>query len=139
MTISSALAAQVKERALHRCGYCLAAQYYVLGWLEIEHIVPKSRGGKDTEENLWLACRMCNTYKSDQVSGVDPETRTVATLFNPCSQLWKDHFRWSEDGAEIIGTTETGRATVAALQLNNELALIVRRNWVNVGWHPPKD
>lgn len=34
-------------------------------------------------------------------------------------QLWRDHFCWSEDGAEIIGVTPVGRATVVALNMNN--------------------
>jgi hypothetical protein len=35
------------------------------------------------------------------------------------------------------GLTACGRATVSALSLNNQLAVIVRRNWINAGWHPP--
>lgn len=38
----------------------------------------------------------------------------------------------------MIGLTATGRATIAALKLNNRLAVTVRRNWVRTGWHPPK-
>jgi hypothetical protein len=44
----------------------------------------------------------------------------------------------SPHGTQIIGLTSIGRATVAALQLNNELAVEVRRNWVLAGWHPPQ-
>ena len=59
-------------------------------------------------------------------------------LFNPRQQKWSQHFAWSEDGTKIIGLTACGRATVIALKLNNSLAVIVRRNWVKAGWHPPK-
>lgn len=31
------------------------------------------------------------------------------------------------------------RATVSALDLNNVISAMVRRNWVGAGWHPPKD
>ncbi|WP_260441293.1 HNH endonuclease [Microcystis sp. M31BS1] len=34
--------------------------------LEIEHIIPKAKGGSDDEYNLWLACRLCNGYKGRQ-------------------------------------------------------------------------
>jgi len=54
MTISDALRAKVRAQAGNRCGYCLARQEYVPWVLEIEHIVPKSKGGADDEENLWL-------------------------------------------------------------------------------------
>ncbi len=37
----------------------------------------------------------------------------------------------------IIGKTPCGRATVIALQLNNWIAVMVRREWIAAGWHPP--
>jgi geranylgeranyl pyrophosphate synthase len=58
-------------------------------------------------------------------------------LFNPRRQKWSRHFVWSEDGTLIIGKTACGRATVVALQLNNPIAVLVRQQWVAVGWHPP--
>ena len=33
----------------------------------------------------------------------------------------------------------TGRATVAALHLNSDLAVLVCLNWIKAGWHPPTD
>ncbi len=47
---------QGEETSRRRCSYCLSQQKYVLGVLEIEHIIPKAKGGGDEEENLWLAC-----------------------------------------------------------------------------------
>ena len=60
-------------------------------------------------------------------------------LFNPRTQKWNRHFIWSEDGTHIVGRTACGRATVLALQLNNTCALMVRREWIRAGWHPPKE
>jgi hypothetical protein len=138
-TISDILRARVREQARNRCGYCLARQEYVPWLLEIEHIVPKSKGGTDDEENLWLACRSCNLFKSDQTHGRDPLTGRQVRLFNPRQQQWKRHFRWSDDGVFVIGYTACGRATVVALNLNNLIAVTVRRNWIIAGWHPPSD
>jgi len=135
--ISAALRAKIHLQAKNRCGYCLAHQMYVPLELEIEHIIPISKGGTDTEENLWLACRSCNLFKSNQTQGYDPFTHRWATLFNPRRQRWTRHFLWSEDGTLIIGRTACGRATTVALNLNNLVAVTVRRNWVSVGWHPP--
>jgi hypothetical protein len=129
---------RVRTQAQDRCGYCLAPQRIVLGWLEIEHILPQARGGSDDEENLWLACRLCNNYKNAQVEGIDPETGRRVSLFNPRRQRWSDHFTWSEDGTRILGRTPCGRATVLCLQLNNVIAVMVRREWVTAGWHPPQ-
>jgi hypothetical protein len=77
-------------------------------------------------------------YKSDKTHGRDPQTNQRVRLFNPRTQSWSQHFRWSEDGTEIIGRTVCGRATVEALNLNNPLAVNVRHNWVSVGWFPPQ-
>jgi hypothetical protein len=81
---------------------------------------------------------LCNRHKGSKISGIDPQGNARVELFNPRTQVWDEHFRWSLDGAQIVGLTPVGRATVAALQLNNELAAEVRRNWVLAGWHPPK-
>jgi hypothetical protein len=112
---------------------------YVLGILEIEHIIPTAIGGTDEEENLWLACSLCNNYKGTQTDAFDRVTQKHVKLFNPRTQQWSQNFAWSEDATEIIGLTDCGRATVTALQLNNNIAVSVRRQWVSAGWHPPTD
>lgn len=137
--ISEEVQNRIRVAAQNRCGYCLSHQQYVLGKLEIEHIVPIAKGGTDEEENLWLACRLCNGYKGTKMTAHDPLTGQIVSLFNPRKQQWKRHFQWSEDGARIIGRTRIGRATVIALHLNDPIALEVRRNWVAAGWHPPKE
>lgn len=71
-SVSEEIRGRVRERAGNRCGYCLSRQEYVLGFLEIDHIIPEARGGTNDEENLWLACRLCNHYKSAQTHGRDP-------------------------------------------------------------------
>jgi len=107
--------------------------------MEMDHIIPKTLGGSDDESNLWLACRNCNNAKQNRTHAVDPETKQHVRLFNPRTQGWQRHFKWSEDSTVIIGKTRTGRATVAALRLNNQTVVDTRRAWVSVGWHPPKD
>ena len=109
-----------------------------MGRLEIEHIIPTAAGGSDRETNLWFACRLCNNFKSDQTHALDPGTRRRVKLFNPRRQRWSVHFLWSEDGVRILGKTPCGRATILALQLNNVIAVMVRREWVAAGWHPPR-
>lgn len=67
-----------------------------------------------------------------------PLTGEEVPLFNPRKQLWAEHFMWSEDGTQVVGLTSCGRATVITLQLNNVIAVMVRREWVAAGWHPPR-
>lgn len=108
--------------------------------LEIEHIIPLAKGGSDEERNLWLACPICNGHKSDKTEALDPNTRQTVVLFNPRTQPWADHFQWADDGLRIVGTTPTGRATVAALHLSDDPdALAVRSYWLLAGWHPPHE
>jgi HNH endonuclease len=129
---------RVRQKANNRCEYCLSQQDYIMGRLQIDHIQHIIKGGADREENLCLACELCNQYKWTQTEGIDPQTSQIVTLFHPRQQSWSDHFAWSSDGASILGLTACGRATVAALKLNNALALTVRKNWVRAGWHPPQ-
>ena len=108
--------------------------------LEIEHIIPLAKGGTDDEMNLWLACPICNSHKSDKIAAIDPESGTTAPLFNPRTQVWSEHFAWTDDGLHIVGKTPVGRATVIALHLSDDLdAIVVRSYWVLAGWHPPED
>ena len=110
-----------------------------MGTLEIEHIIPRSKGGSNEESNLWLSCSLCNRNKGAKTTGVDPLTGEVLPLFNPRTQKWSQHFQWSADGTYINGISPTGRATERELKLNNEVAVEVRRNWVLAGWHPPEE
>jgi hypothetical protein len=137
--VSGEIRTRIREQAGDRCGYCRSHQRYVLGPLEIEHLIPTARGGSDDEANLWLSCRMCNGYKGVQITAVDPLTGRRVRLFNPRRQRWTRHFRWNMDGIVIRGRTATGRATVVALQLNNAIARLVRSAWVSAGWHPPAE
>lgn len=76
-------------------------------------------------------------YKGAKVTANDPQSKQVVQLFNPRMQKWSEHFNWSQDGTKVLGITETGRTTVAALKLNNELAVATRRFWVLLGEFPP--
>jgi hypothetical protein len=130
---------RVAETALYRCGYCLTSQAVVVIPMHVEHIIPEAAGGPSTEDNLWLACPLCNGYKGTQTHALDPQTGKQVPLFNPRTQDWHKHFVWNKDGTHILGQTSTGRATVEALRLNNEYVVPSRRVWVLAGWHPPKD
>lgn len=135
--MSEEVRARVRARAGDRCGYCSSPQHLVLGPLEIDHVIPTACGGTSDEANLWLACRMCNGFKGMQTHALDPLKGGRVRLFDPRTDSWSRHFRWSQDGTQIEGITAAGRATVRALQLNHVISVMVRRSWVAAGWHPP--
>ncbi len=137
--VSRKIDAKIRNDAKNRCGYCLLPQNILMGKLEIEHLLPIAAGGTDAEENLWLACSDCNSYKSSKIYVFDEKTKRKVKIFNPRTQNWHRHFKLSQDKATIIGKTVCGRATVAALKMNNEQAVSARTLWVDAGWYPPKD
>jgi hypothetical protein len=137
--ISASLRKRVAEAARFRCGYCQTSQHIVGPLLEIDHIIPEAEGGTNDEENLFLACPMCNSHKAARRQATDPETQRIVPLFNPHTEIWVEHFEWIEESTVIRGKTPTGRATVAALNVNHPDVVAARRLWVIAGWHPPKD
>lgn len=134
--LSAALVAEIRRQARYRCGYCLSSEILLGAPMEIEHLKPLAIGGTSSEENLWLACRRCNGFKSARTEAEDPITKQLTPIFNPRAQRWQDHFQWSVDGSMIIGLTPCGRAAVAALKLNAAGICATRRLWASVGWWP---
>jgi hypothetical protein len=104
-----------------------------------DHTLPVSQGGETSFENVCLACRSCNEFKSDFTEAVDPLTGETVPLFNPRTQQWYNHFEWSLDGTRVEGLTATGRATIVRLRMNNPVIIVARKRWVISGWHPPND
>ena len=55
---------QVLRRDGYTCAYCSNVAN------EVDHIVPKVKGGEDTLDNCVAACRRCNVQKKDQDQAV---------------------------------------------------------------------
>ena len=51
----------VFARDRHRCQYCGSDRH-----LTLDHVVPRSRGGEDTWDNLVTSCAPCNRKKGDR-------------------------------------------------------------------------
>ena len=54
----------VMMRDNHTCQYCGASGSNVI--LTLDHLLPRSRGGETTWENVVAACRTCNMRKGDR-------------------------------------------------------------------------
>jgi hypothetical protein len=137
--IPAALRRRIREQARAQCGYCRSSEVLMGMQMEVEHLIPLAAGGRTEEENLWLSCRRCNEFKGTQTTASDPDTVELVPLFHPRVQKWEEHFRWNEEGVEILGLTPTGRATVVALKLNHPVIVVTRRLWVSAGWWPPTE
>lgn len=64
-------------RDLHTCAYCNTV--YHASILTRDHIVPVSKGGKDTWINCITACKTCNNVKADRT----PEQADMPLYFQP--------------------------------------------------------
>jgi 5-methylcytosine-specific restriction endonuclease McrA len=63
--------------------------------MEIDHSVPRALAGPTNEDNLWLACSLCNDHKGDQIAAPDPLSGEMTRLFDPRHQRWNAHFAWA--------------------------------------------
>lgn len=63
--------AHIYERDGRACRYCGAKED-----LEIDHVIPRAQGGRDTEDNLVVACAACNGRKGNRT----PEQAGMALL-----------------------------------------------------------
>jgi hypothetical protein len=120
-----------------RCAYCQSPERLLGIPLEVDHITPEAAGGQTELDNLCLCCRSCNGYKWNRTQARDPQTNRRVRLFHPRQQRWAAHFAWSETGTRIIRLTATGRATVEALHMNNNLITSLRQLWIMLRLHPP--
>lgn len=86
-----------------------------------------------------MACYHCNRRKSNRISAIDELLNKETPLFNPRTQLWREHFIWSENKLLIIGLTDTGRVTVTALAFNRDKVINIRATDLAIKRHPPID
>ncbi len=68
------------------CQYC--GRHFARFDLTIDHVVPRSRGGGDTWENLVLACSGCNLKKRDRT----PEEAQMPLVRKPVAPRWLPRF-----------------------------------------------
>lgn len=72
----------VMLRDAHQCQYC--SRQPKVSELNIDHVVPRSRGGQDSWENLVTACRVCNLRKGRRT----PDEASMRLLRTPSKPRW---------------------------------------------------
>jgi len=58
--------ALTRKNLLHRDGYTCQYCGYSGDLMTLDHIIPRSRGGQDTWENIVIACHRCNVKKGNR-------------------------------------------------------------------------
>jgi hypothetical protein len=124
--IAAAVRQLIRQRAGDRCEYCRTHQDdEPLFRYQVEHVIARQHGGTDDADNLALACPHCNRHKGPNLTGIDPLTGAVETLFHPRRQSWPEHFEIN--GGLVLGRTPTGRATVRVLAMNDPIRVELRQ------------
>ena len=75
------------RRDKNRCQYC--GKLFPRNELSIDHVTPRSYGGKSTWENVVCACYQCNKKKG----GRTPAEATMKLLTQPRKPLWSPFMR----------------------------------------------
>ena len=135
--IPEAVQEQVRQRANALCEYCHASEQWQYVRFTVDHVVPLAQSGTDGLDNLALACFHCNRRKAAKTTAIDPDSNLEVLLFNPRQDVWSHHFIWSSNGLLVLSFTPTGRATVAALDLNRDRVINIRAADQEIGRHPP--
>jgi 5-methylcytosine-specific restriction endonuclease McrA len=109
MSLSRSIRVRILERDKYRCAYCGRTSAQVA--LEVDHVLPRSRGGSDVPTNLITACFDCNNGKGahdlalpDWVKPVGIQSSRKATVawLVPCadcgqyveSTRYEAHYKW---------------------------------------------
>lgn len=73
------------ERDRNICAYC--GHTHKRKELTRDHIIPTSKGGMDTWENVVAACKPCNSYKDNMT----PEQAGMPLLYVPYTPSYHEH------------------------------------------------
>ncbi len=82
---------EVLRRDHHACQYCGSTKN-----LTLDHVIPRSKGGKHTWDNVVIACERCNSRKGDrtpQQAGMPLRTQPKAPMHPVVTfaeQFWRD-------------------------------------------------
>lgn len=77
----------ILRRDNHKCQYCGRSDLP----LTIDHVIPKSKGGQDTWENLVAACIKCNNKKGDRTLE-EANMKLIRKPFRPSHIMFLKNF-----------------------------------------------
>ncbi|MCG5057377.1 MAG: HNH endonuclease [Limnoraphis sp. WC205] len=82
---------EILRRDHHKCQYCGSTKR-----LTIDHVLPRSKGGTHTWDNVVTACERCNSLKGDRTpEEAKMSLRTPKAPLHPvvafAEQFWRDH------------------------------------------------
>lgn len=123
--IPVALRRLVFDRARSCCEYCLIPESVAFVSHQVDHVIAEKHGGLTEENNLAVACALCNKLKGTDLTSRDLQTGAITALCNPRQDNWREHFE-IRDG-ESISLTPQAAVTIKLLQLNRRERVIERK------------
>ncbi len=82
---------EVLRRDKHTCQYCGSSKH-----LTLDHVIPRSKGGKHSWDNVVIACEQCNSRKGDRTpsqAGMMLRTKPKAPMHPAVAfaeQFWRE-------------------------------------------------
>ncbi len=73
-TLTSKEWLDILEEHNYRCAYC-GVEFEIENLPTKDHIIPLSKGGQNTKENIVPACRSCNSKKNNKMLNVKEAIR----------------------------------------------------------------
>lgn len=87
---------EILRRDQHQCQYCSSRKQ-----LTLDHVIPRSKGGKHSWDNVVIACQACNSRKGDrtpQQAGMSLKTQPKPPIHPAIA--FAEKF-WGEQPSEI--------------------------------------
>ncbi|HUG92547.1 MAG TPA: HNH endonuclease [Planctomycetaceae bacterium] len=127
----------VAARAGGACEYCRLLEAASGVTFHIEHLLPRSQGGRTVMSNLALSCPGCNLAKADRTSGRDRRGREQPLFnprdFEPAALGWHLHFILDRESGLILPRTPIGEATITTLGMNAPNRVFARKLQIRAG------
>ena len=83
--------ANIYARDEHTCQYC--AKIFSEAELNLDHVMPRDKGGRTTWENIVTSCIRCNTRKANKL----PHEANMHPLRKPAAPRWRPMFGLREN------------------------------------------
>jgi hypothetical protein len=123
--------ADLAEEAQHQCVYCAIHEKALGGFwnFHVEHFRPKSKFPKLTNDyrNLFYACAICNTFKSNDWPREPDDALSTACYPDPSIVDYNEIFAIDERGS-ISGMNVAARYVIEKAYLNRPQLILERRD-----------